>query len=176
VLRDGAGSDSPIVRPRTGWSVALGARLQLHAGGERAAVRSQSDQEIRRLRLQRDSLAQQIELRVRLSMTATGTSYPAIEFAQEAAEASRRNLELTTDSYSRGVVSIIDLLDAQNSALVAEQFAANAVWNFLSDLMETQRSAASYGFMMSATYRGDWYVRLERYFAENGFAVPGEEE
>ena len=39
-----------------------------------------------------------------------------------------------------GVLSIIDLLDAQSAALVAEQSAANATYQFLLDLMEAERA------------------------------------
>ena len=35
-----------------------------------------------------------------------------------------KNLDLVTDAYSRGIKSIIELLDAQNQSLVASQTAA----------------------------------------------------
>ena len=91
---------------------------------------------------------------------------PQQALAEGSAEAARRNLELVSDSYERGVVSIVDLLDAQNAALVSDQVAANAVFDFLIDLMEVQRSAVNFDFFLSAADRAAWFQRLERAFAE----------
>lgn len=165
----GSGPTLPGFPDETFWSLSLVAALPLYAGGERASIYRQSSEELLALQLGRDTLAQTIEARIRLAMTRAGTTYPAISLSREAADASAKNLELVTDSYSRGAVSIIDLLDAQNAALVAEQVASNAVYNFLIDLMEVQRSANSIGFLMSQQHRNEFYQRLTRYFAEAGF-------
>jgi len=85
-----------------------------------------------------------------------------------AADAAHRNLELVSDSYERGVVSILDLLDAQNAALVSDQVAANSVFDFLIDLMEVQRAAVNFDFFLSAADRAAWFERLERFFADSG--------
>ncbi len=86
---------------------------------------------------------------------------------QEAAEAARKNLELVTDSYSRGVVSIIDLLDAKNAALVAEGCAANAEYDVLIDLMQLQRGTNNIDFFRSDEERTAWFDRLAAFFVEN---------
>ena len=73
-------------------------------------------------------------------------------------------LELITDEYSRGAVSIVDLLDAQNASLVADQAASNAEYDFLFDLMGLQRAANSFGFFLSEDERELWFERLEVFY------------
>ncbi len=151
---------------RNTWSVGVEATLPLFTGGERASLLRQSTAELARLRQRRADVAESIELRIRAAMTGIQTTFPSIELARQAAEAALKNRELVTDSYSRGVVSVIELLDAQNAALVAEQFAANAVYDFLLDLMELQRAANGFGFMMTDAGRDEWFGRFEKFFAE----------
>ncbi len=109
---------------------------------------------------------QSIEFRVRFDQTRTGISFPSIELSREAADAAGRNLELVTDSYSRGLVSIIELLDAQNAARVAEQAAQNSVYDFFIDLMELQRAAGNFGFLKSERERDELFERLDSFMVE----------
>ncbi len=123
------------------------------------------------LRLDRESLAQQIEERIRVALFAASSTFAAIGLSAEAAAAAERNLELVTDSYSRGTVSIIDLLDAQNQALVAKEFAVNAVFDFLIDLMEVERATSTFDFFASEEGRSAWLNRLAEYYAARGKTV-----
>ena len=47
-----------------------------------------------------------------------------IRSVHEAADAAAKTLEVVTDAYARGAISILELLDAQNAALVTEEAAA----------------------------------------------------
>ena len=94
-------------------------------------------------------------------------SGPSILFSREARDASLKNLELVQDSYSLGVVSVIDLIDAQTSALVSSQVAENAVYDFLIDLMELQRAANDFDFFKTPEDRDAWFERLVACFEEN---------
>ena len=46
------------------------------------------------------------------------------------------------------MLSILDLIDAQNAALVAEQSAATAVYDYLIDLMDAHRASGRFGLFM----------------------------
>jgi outer membrane protein TolC len=165
------GGASPLppefpVPDRTTWEVGIQASLPLFAGGERTARRTQAEEELARLRTERAATANRIEQRVRSALHDTGASYTAIGLARESADAARRNFELVQDSYGRGVVSIIDLLDAQNAAITAEAAAANAINDFLLDLMDVERAVGRFGFFVTPAERQDYFDRLNRYFAE----------
>ena len=111
---------------------------------------------------------ERIEQRIRSTLQVANVSYAGIQLADDAAKAAHKNLNLVTESYSRGVVSIIELLDAQNAALVADQTAANAVYDFLIDLMEVQRAVGMVDFFMTEEDQKDWFERLDAFFAGAG--------
>jgi outer membrane protein TolC len=150
--------------PEDEWTVGLSVGLPLYTGGRRQATRNRTSEQLLALQRERDNLAQQIELRVRTSMFSIAASWNNIELSREAALASRKNLDLVTDSYAKGVVSIQDLLDAQNSALTAELRASNAVYNFLLDLAEVQRAAGRLEWFRAEEDRAAWVQRIRDYF------------
>ncbi len=171
----GAGTDTaalsslPVPVPQaddTDWNLALSLTFPLFTGGSKDAERVRAQEELSRLHLDLRSAVEKIEERIRSALHLMSASYPSITLSRSAAETARKNLELVTDSYSRGVVSIIDLIDAQNAALVADQGAANAVHDFLIDLMNVQRAVGGFDFFVSAEERESWFERLETFFRE----------
>ena len=159
----GAGLEPP---DDTSWSLSLGASLPIFKGGSRRADRIQSEETLARLEHELQATSDLIEQRIRIAMLATRASFAGIELTEEAANAARRNLDLVADAYGRGAVSIVDLLDAQGSTLLADQAATNAVHDFLVDLMELQRAADQFDFFTSPSARSEWFVRLQRYFED----------
>ena len=67
----------------------------------------------------------------------------------------------------KGLVSIIELLDAQNFSINADQQAENAIFDFVIDLMEVERSMGKFWFMRSGQEKEDWYRSAEKYMNEN---------
>jgi outer membrane protein TolC len=174
LVKGGAGTEPPSLPPGfasafpesddTDWSVGIELRLPLVEGGGRIAEMKRNQEELMRLQLERAATRERIEQRVQAAITRMGYSYPSIRLSREAAEAALKNLELVRDSYSRGVVSILDLIDAQSAALVSSQVAANAVNNFLIDLMELQRAINHFDFFTSSQKREEWFRRMEAFF------------
>jgi outer membrane protein TolC len=150
----------------TDWSVGVSLTLPLFQGGERFSEQKRVFHELARLRLERAAVKERIDQRIQAAVIKTEVSFPSIQLSRDAAEASGKNLELVMDSYSRGVVSILDLLDAQNASLVTEQAAANAVYDFLIDLMEVQRAANLFDFFTSPEERESWFSRMKAFFLE----------
>ena len=68
------------------------------------------------------------------------------------------------DLYGRGAVGITDLLDAQNAALRDDQAAANAVYNFLVDLIRAERAASTFSFLASSSERDALIERMKNFF------------
>jgi outer membrane protein TolC len=120
---------------------------------------------LEQIRVQQAASRQRIIQRIRFNLHRIAASYPAIELSNDAATAANKNLELITDAYSRGVSSILDLLDAQNAALVAEESATNAVFDFLIDLMNLQRSLGRFDFFLGAQGLDNWLEQLKTYIS-----------
>lgn len=156
----------------TNWSLGVDLSFPLFTSGERPAVRRQDRDALTQLRLQREAIAQRIDQRVRSALHRAGASYAGIQLARDAAEASRRSLELVTDSYSQGAVSIIELLDAQNAAVLSEEAAANAVYSFLIDMLEVERSIGKFYFRANPLEIEVLFERVDEVFLERGRVPP----
>jgi len=152
----------------TDWSVGLNASLPLFEGGARRARLSGSQLRLRQLQSQRDAVRERIEQRVRATLHRIGASYPSIQLSKAAATAANKNLDIVTDAYSRGAVSILDLLDAQNAALVAEEAATNAVFDFLIDVMNLERGMGRFDLFLDAEELDSWLERLRRHIESAG--------
>lgn len=183
VYEGGAGSSIdlppgfPLDIPKTDdtdWVIQLQASFPLFTGGAKIADYRKARSELSRLTYEKESTSEKVEENIRTSLNNAGASYPSIGFALDAADAAKKNLDIVTDSYSRGVASIIDLLDAQNAALSAELNAANAVYNFLIDLMNVQRASGKFDFFTTVEDREEFFRNLEQYYQTAGVDSRGE--
>lgn len=148
------------------WSVAANLSFPLFKGGAKFAKRSQASEELAQLRTERKSVAEKIEQRIRSALHVAGASYAGIEQARLAADAAHKTLGLVQDSYREGVVSILDLIDAQNAALISDEVAANAIYDFIIDLMEMERSVGKFDFLRSDEERAAFFNRMDNYFKQ----------
>ena len=158
----GPGSDE------VNWEVGVQGSLPLFTGGSRRARRNRARETLDQLRLQREASAERIAATIRTRLIQSGTAYANIEHTREAADAARQNLELITDSYARGAVSILDLLDAQSEALTANLNASNQIYVYLIELMNLQRAIGRFDFFLSDDGRQAWFERLDTFFREQG--------
>jgi len=178
-VHDGAGQEGPPAafgagQDRTEWSVGLGLTFPLFSGGSKEATQTKALEDLRRLRLDRKATANRVEERIRSSMFQAGASFPGIRLSREAAVAAQKNLDLVVDQYTRGVVDIIKLLNSQNAALRANEAAANAVYDFLIDLISIQRAVGRFDYFLYQEDRVAWFERLSAYFAKSG-VTPSQE-
>jgi outer membrane protein TolC len=151
----------------TDWGVGVRVALPLYEGGLRFADRKRAMEELARLRIERQATRERIALAIETAALRMQASGPSIRLSRDARETSLKNLDLVQESYSLGVVSVINLIDAQTAALVSSQVAANAVYNFLIDLMELERAANAFGFFRTPEEQDAWIDRLAKYFRES---------
>lgn len=157
----GKGSSEPF--DERNWTLGLNLNFPLFSGGAKLAARRGAAEEMEQLRLERQALAERIEQRIRSAAHLAGASFAGIKLSADAAVAANKNLELVKDAYGRGTVDILGLLDAQNAAVLAEEGAANAVYDFLVDLMEVERSIGKFYFRGTPEQQDAWFARLEEY-------------
>ena len=132
----------------TDWQISLNLTLPLYQGGARKSRISQNQLTLTQLNYQLANARDSIEQGIRANLHAVQSTFPSIELAQVAAEAARKNLDLIQDNYNRGTVTIIELLDARDASLNADLSANDAIYNFLIDLMNLQRSTAGFDFFL----------------------------
>ncbi len=145
------------------WNLMAIASIPIYSGGQRRSAIARAGFELNELDLRIAATAERIEQAVRANMHAINASYPSIRLSRESADASAKNLELVTDAYAKGVVSILDLLDAQNAALQAAEAADSAVYNFLLDVMAAQRAANSFEMLYDPQMRQLEARRMREY-------------
>jgi len=126
----------------TAWQVGVQAALPVVTGGANKARRVQAQEELFALRTDHRNVEEKLSQRTLSALDTATASWSTISLRQQAADAAGKTLELVRDAYSRGASSIIALLDAQNNALTSELAAETAVYNFLDDWAEVQRSVA----------------------------------
>ncbi len=146
----------------TDWQVGLFATLPLFEGGRKSAAFGRNQEELLRLKIDRRAAAERVSQDILQSLNRTRASYPGISLSREGADYANRNLKLITDSYIQGLKSIIELLDAQNQALSADQAAANAVYDFLVDLMGVQRAMGMFVLFEPEEERNAWIERARQ--------------
>ncbi|TYT76229.1 TolC family protein [Desulfobotulus mexicanus] len=165
----------PIRLPESedfGWQVGIKASYPLITGGARPAALDEGLERLESLRTRRLQIAEGLEARMRVSLHRTTASWPGIRLSADAAAAASKNLELVTDAYERGLVSAMELLDAQHASLVAEQMSATSVYDFLKDLMAVQRLLGNVDFSATLEARDAMFERLKRHFEDSGMDLP----
>jgi outer membrane protein TolC/ABC-type uncharacterized transport system substrate-binding protein len=174
--RSGAGTGDvdiplPVEFPQvddTNWSVGVFGALPLYAGGSNRAVQRRTQEELFQLQVEREVVSDRVEQRIRSALLLGGASFYSIELAQAAADTALASLDLVTESYVSGAVTIVELLDAQAAALRASENASNAVYDFLIDFMEVERSISEFSFFRTEEERDEFYRQVHEYLTARG--------
>ncbi|MCP4692764.1 MAG: TolC family protein, partial [Desulfobacterales bacterium] len=165
---DGQRGNSMLDLDDTDWQVGVHATLPLYSGGRKTATVRRAREELALLRARYDATSERVQQRVLFALNRSRASAPGVRLSRDAADAAERNLKLVLDSYSRGIKSIIDLLDAQNLVLVANQQAANANYDFLTDVIGVQRAVGKFGMLSDPEERKTWMQNLDDYLMKEG--------
>src|ERR1700737_1817928 len=132
--RGGAGAErTPLTPNNSAWFVGIQATIPIFSGGALKARLSESRHQLKQLNAQRDATVDAVDARARSVLSRIPSSYPAIALSREAAAAAHENYSKVVDAYARGVVSITDLISAQDASLNAELTQAQAPFTFLID-------------------------------------------
>ncbi|MCH7548938.1 MAG: TolC family protein [Candidatus Krumholzibacteriota bacterium] len=126
------------------WSVRVGATYPIFNGASRYYDMKRAQSELRGLENERELQHQLIERRVRTALRRLEATFPNIPLSRTAAKSSRLNLDVVQEKYAQGILNVTDLLEAQNASFTADQRATVAIYQFLVDFEEFQRSLAWY--------------------------------
>lgn len=141
----GAGEDAPFDwYDDTEWSIGVKASLPLYEGGRRSAVLQIENSALRKLYHQKAKAAKLVRQRMITSLENTKSSYDSYILAGESAQAAKKTLKIVSDLYSRGAVSITELIDAQNAKLTADMNEASGMYTFMEKLVEVERAYGSF--------------------------------
>jgi outer membrane protein len=132
---------------QTEWIARVNLAFPIFEGGARFSKLSQSGERLSGLRLARRAAVESVDEQVRSGFAQASGSFANIGFAARQEGAARKNYEFVDEGYVLGVVSILDLLDAQSQLLDARVGAVNARYDFLADLVAAERALGFYPFL-----------------------------
>jgi len=150
LAKQGAGSTPPEGLTNTQMSTSLGVTLSypIVTGGRRIANKNKAQYDLCTVELRKKEVILETDVRVIKATDRLKSSYDQIFFSKRAKEAADQNLQIVINSYVRGTVSIVDLLDAQNIAINSMLSYANAVYDFLIDYIVLQRAVGDFDGIM----------------------------
>ena len=149
--------------PDQSWQLGLSVTLPIFQGNARNARRAQTAATLNRVQRQRQLAAQRIEQNVRIQLLFARASLAIVSESETAAESARQSLALVTQSYGQGVVGVVDLLEAQTSALASERGVANAVYDYLVNLKRVERAVGQFEALATPEERAGLLQRLAEY-------------
>ena len=168
LLREGAGAAPPPGVPESEvtdypWNAGLAVTLPLFQGSSRLARRGRAAAVVAQLRLQRELAARRIEQNVRIQLQFARASLGIVAENETAAETARRSLELVTEAFGQGLASVVDLLEAQTSALLSERGVTNAIYDYLVNLKRVERAVGAFEVLATPEEQAEFARRLEQY-------------
>jgi outer membrane protein len=170
--RGGAGSGrTPVTPNNSAWFVGIQATIPIFSGGALKARLSENRHQLRQLDAQRDATVDAVDARARSVLARIPSSYPAISLSREAAAAAQENYTKVADAYARGVVSITDLISAQDASLNAGLSQAQATFTFLIDFADTLRVSNSFDVLLDPQTREPWYNTVDAWFGSHGTPI-----
>jgi len=131
------------------WNVGVTASIPLYQGGRRSAKLSVEKASLRKLFHEKAKATKLVRQRMITALENARAAYDSYMLAGESAEAAKKTLSIVSDLYSRGAVSITDLIDTQNAKLNAEMNVASNQYNFMEKVVEVERAYGSF-FAFSA--------------------------
>jgi outer membrane protein len=147
---------------RNDWTVGVTASLPLFTGGSVTAEARKARAELRQLELSRDGARESVMAQAQSSLYAVESAYSSIRFSRRAADLAAQNLALVQEKYEQGTVSIVTLLDAQNTAFAQRQSADASTYKFFAELLQFQRTLGWIEVLATPTEKDAWFNEVER--------------
>ncbi|OCL27014.1 hypothetical protein U472_05885 [Orenia metallireducens] len=126
------------------WSIGIQASFPLYDGGDKQVELAKVEKEIEQLKKKKESLLKKVEQNLRNKVIAANTEYRKNMYSQEAVNTAYKSLELVRDAYSKGLVSISELLDAQSAVITAKRQEFLTNYNYLIAVAEVQRALGNF--------------------------------
>ncbi len=92
-----------------------------------------------------------IDLGIRSGVLRLVNEMSNIQLSEISEQTAKESLDLTMASYTNGAVNIVQLIDAQNNYINSQLAKANAIYNFLLNALQLERSMGYYFFLNSKT-------------------------
>lgn len=168
--RSGAGTAFPpgfAAPPDGNYNLALNLSIPLFQQNQQNINRQIAVIQKNQLNINDQNIRLNIERNINDDVLAIINQVANIELSKVSEAAAKESLELTQISYSNGAVSLIQLLDAQNNYLNAQLARATAVYNYLLNSIQLERSIGYYFLMNSDEKNQEFTQRFLEFLSNN---------
>nr|WKN40295.1 TolC family protein [Tunicatimonas sp. TK19036] len=149
------------------WFAGISLSLPIFNGFSRKAAIQQSKISLDQLGHSQTLLDQNLELGVRAGVLDLLSATTNIRNSNSASESARENFELVQENYKQGQVTIIQLIDAQQTALEARLAAAFSVYDYIQAHLQVEFSVGSFIVLMPEDQIQDFNDRLQEYLTNH---------
>lgn len=157
----------PDVANATTWSLGLGVSYPIFQGNSRRKLIEQSKLNVLQLEDTRKNTQNFLEFQIRSNMETVGASFSRMDLSQTATEAAQKNFQIVQNAYSAGQTNITTLIDAQNNTLLTELNATNAVYTFILDFLNLERSIGYFNFLATTTEKNAFFQEAAQFLNNN---------
>ncbi len=166
--RNGAGSEAPPGFSLVDGYYTLGASVSMPLFNQNLNNINQQIASIQKdqLNINKANTELAISANVRFNVLNLANQISNIELSKISESTAEEALELTQTAYSSGSVNIIQLIDAQNNYLNAQLARTNAVYNFLINALQLERSMGYYFLLHDKTENDQFRQRFLTFLNE----------
>ena len=115
------------------------------------------------LEINRENSELNIASNVRNSILSLVNQISNIQLSKVSEQTAKESLDLTQLSYQEGAVNFVQLIDAQNNYLNAQLSKANAVYNFLINAVQLERTIGYYFLLHTTSENEKFSERFQQY-------------
>lgn len=148
------------------WNVGVRISLPIFEGGRKKAETRRATIEQTKITWQKEELLSTLEQGIRSNVQLLKASYRDLDLSQNAAKAASDNFEIVQDAYSQGMVSVVELIDAQNMMIQTRLKAENVHYQYILDYIHTERLQGRFTFLEDEMEKIQYIGRLSNYFKE----------
>lgn len=145
------------------WNVGVRVSIPIFEGGKKSAETQRATIEQDKIAWQQEDLLNNLEVGIRANVQFLQASYRKQDLSANAARAAEDNFKLIQDAYSQGVVSVVQLIDAQNVMIKTKHLALSAKYQFILDYIKTERLQGKFSFLDDETNQALHTNRLLNY-------------
>ncbi|MGL4732898.1 MAG: TolC family protein, partial [Fusobacteriaceae bacterium] len=156
------GEGSSNYNPANGWRAGIMAELPLFTGGEITMAKKSLESQIDSLDYQKENLKNEITENINTLSTLLLNDYVQTYTTNKAAEAAKKSLEISTNLYAAGSISVTEILDARNAAFSAELSNTISRYNFFISAINLERAIGKYNIFASEEEKAQDIKTLER--------------
>jgi len=155
-----------IVIPESNYFVGLNMSLPVFQRNIQNINKQTAIIQKEQLNLSQDNIRLAIERNVNVSILSVINQLSNLEVSKVAASTAFESLELTQESYARGAVNIIQLIDAQTNYLEARIANATAVYSYMISVLQLERTISYFFLTHSEEENEAFTLRFSNYLLQ----------